>query len=150
MKVVNTREYVSILRELTEEGREASMVVAGNSMSPFLINERDVICFRKPDRELKKGDIVFYQRLNGQYIMHRIIRVRPEGYDIAGDAQKEIESPVAREQIFAVITKVKRKGRWIGPGNLWWEFFEHIWVNMVPFRRGLIAIYSRMVRHRRT
>lgn len=35
MKVVNTREYVSMLRELTEEGKEVSMLIAGSSMSPF-------------------------------------------------------------------------------------------------------------------
>ena len=65
MKVVNTREYVSVLRELTEEGQVVSMQIAGSSMSPFLIHNRDMICFRKPepDRRLKKGDMVFYQRI---------------------------------------------------------------------------------------
>lgn len=131
-----------MLRELTEEGREVSVPVAGNSMSPFLIHERDVLCFRKPERALKKGDMVFYQRTSGQYIMHRIIRVRPEGYYIAGDAQDQIEGPVAGEQIFAVITKVRRKDRWTGPGDFWWEFFEHIWIHVVPFRRGIMYVYS--------
>ena len=72
MKTVDTREYVSMLRELTEEGREVSMLIAGSSMNPFLIHQRDSICFRKPDRELKKGDMVFFQRPDGAFVMHRI------------------------------------------------------------------------------
>lgn len=149
MKVVDTREYVSMLRELTEEGKEVSMIIAGNSMSPFLIHERDSICFKKPDRKLKKGDMVFYQRPNGQYIMHRICRVKPEGYYIVGDAQQEIEGPVSAEQIFAVITRVNRKGKWIGPGDFWWEFFEHVWVNIVPIRRFAVRLYGYVYRSRK-
>ena len=94
MKIVDTREYVSILRELTEQGKEAGMVVAGNSMSPFLVDKRDFIFFVKADRKLKKGDIVFFQRKSGQYVMHRICKVRPEGYYIVGDAQQEIGGPI--------------------------------------------------------
>ncbi len=36
MKVVDTREYVGMLKELTEEGKEVSMLVFGSSMAPFL------------------------------------------------------------------------------------------------------------------
>ena len=143
MKIVDTKAYVSVLRELTEEGKEVNMLIAGNSMSPFLVHQRDYIFFKKPDRELKKGDMVFFMRDNGQYIMHRICRVCPEGYYIVGDAQTDIEGPVRREQIFAVVTRVKRKEKWIGQGDFWWEFFEKVWIRVIPFRRSLIGIYSR-------
>lgn len=142
MKRVNTYEYVSMLRELTEEGKEVSLLIAGGSMSPFLAHERDYICFKKPDRELRRGDMVFYQRKNGQFIMHRIWKRKPDGYYIVGDAQTEIEGPVMREQIFAYVTKVKRKEKWIGPGDFWWEFFEHVWIRMVPLRPIARKLYG--------
>ena len=75
MKVIDTREYVSVLKQLTDDGREVSMRIAGNSMAPFLIHERDTIFFQKPEAKLKKGDMVFFKRRNGQYIMHRIHHV---------------------------------------------------------------------------
>lgn len=134
MKIIETTAYVSILRELTEEGREVSMRIAGNSMLPFLVHERDYVWFRKPDRELKCGDIVFYQRKNGQFIMHRIWKAKEDKYYMVGDAQRVIEGPLERNQIFAVVTRVNRKGKDIGPGDFWWEFFEHIWIRIVPFR----------------
>lgn len=146
MKKVDTKEYVSMLRELTESGKEVSMLIAGSSMSPFLIHERDSICFKKPDRTLRRGDMVFYQRPGGQYVMHRIYKVSAEEYYIVGDAQQDIEGPVKREQIFALITKVRRKGKWIAPGDFWWEFFEHVWIRMVPVRRLIIGSYTKMKR----
>ena len=36
--------------------------------------------------------------------------LKKEEYYLIGDAQTVIEGPIQREQIFAVVTKVKRKG----------------------------------------
>jgi signal peptidase len=145
MKVIDTREYVSVLKQLTDDGREVSMRIAGNSMAPFLSHERDTIFFRKPEAKLKKGDMVFFKRRNGQYIMHRIHHVKPDGYYIVGDAQCMIEGPVAGEQIFAVVTKVIRKGKTIQPGDFWWEFFRHVWLHMIPLRRPVMALYTKLL-----
>ena len=145
-KVIDTKEYVTVLKELVNEGKELSMVIAGYSMSPFLAHEKDVIYFRKPDRPLKCGDMVFYQRQNGSYVMHRIWKKKTDGYYIVGDAQSKIEGPVSEEQIFALITGVSRKGKRLGPGDLWWEFFEHVWIRVVPIRRHLLRLYGKIVR----
>ncbi|MDO4617454.1 MAG: S24/S26 family peptidase [Lachnospiraceae bacterium] len=143
MKQVDTYEYVSVLKELTEEGRRVNMLIAGNSMSPFLIHNRDYIYFEKPGRDLRKGDMVFYQRLTGQYVMHRICKVHKDGtYDMVGDNQTDIERGIKRDQIFAVITQVKRKDRIIKPGDFWWVFFEKVWINMIPMRRLAVRMYG--------
>lgn len=60
-----------------------------------------------------KGDIVFYERPGGQFVVHRICRVHADGYDIIGDAQTEIEHHVQRKQIFARVTKVERKEKYL-------------------------------------
>lgn len=139
---VDTKEYVDVLRGLTEEGKEVSMLVAGSSMNPFLIHYRDTIFFSKPQKPLRRGDMVFYQRESGQYVMHRILRVKPEGLYIVGDAQMEIEGPVRPEQVFAVITRVKRKGKMIGPEDFWWKFFEGPWLCLLPLRRIIMRLYA--------
>ena len=140
--MIDTREYIDALRGLVEEGREVSMVIAGSSMSPFLIHKRDVICFRSPDRSFRTGDMVFYLRDNGRYVMHRICRVRPEGYYLVGDAQTAVEGPIRPDQIFARITKVRRKERWLAEGCFWWEFFARIWIRVIPLRPAILGLYS--------
>lgn len=141
-KTINTREYVGLLKQLVEEGETVSMRIVGSSMSPFLIHDRDLITFKAPERELKKGDMVFFQRESGQYVMHRIYAVKPDGYYMVGDAQAEIEGPIRREQIFAVIIKVRRKGKWMEPGDFWWNFFERVWINIIPVRKAVVVFYS--------
>ena len=142
MKQVDTYEYVSVLKELVEEGREVSMIISGSSMSPFLCHERDRVFFKAPDRPLRVGDMVFFQRRSGQYVLHRICRIKDGSYYIVGDAQTAIEGPVAREQIFALVTKVQRKGRILAPGDFSWEFFARVWVRLIPLRPVLSRIYG--------
>ena len=148
MKVVDTREYLSMLRGLVEEGHEVSMLISGSSMSPFLIHQRDTIYFKQPDRLLRKGDMVFFQRQSGQYVMHRIYKVKKDGYYLIGDGQTIIEGPIQRNQIFALVTKVQRKGKWLKPGNFWWEFFAHIWINAIPMRYLATWLYARWKQHK--
>lgn len=148
-RVVDTREYVSVLKELSDEGKVVSMRIAGSSMSPFLCHNRDYIFFTKPDRPLRRGDMVFYQRGTGQYVMHRIWKQGSRGFYIVGDAQTVIEGPVREEQIFALIIKVQRKGKILQPGDFWWEFFEHVWIRIVPVRRIILKLYSMGVKRKR-
>lgn len=144
MRQLDTTAYVSALRELVEAGQEVSMTIAGGSMAPFLVNGRDAIRFKAPDRPLKPGDMVFYQRENGQFVMHRICRVAPEGVYLVGDAQWHIEGPLAPERIFALVIQAQRKGKWIGPGDFWWEFFARVWIRLIPLRPGIVKLYTRL------
>lgn len=145
-RVVDTAAYVEMLRGLTKEGHEVSMLVSGSSMSPFLIHLRDTIYFKKPDRPLRAGDMVFYRRDSGQYVMHRILRVRGDVYDIVGDAQTQVERGVRRDQIFGLITRVTRKGKMIGPGDFWWTFFARVWTKVIPLRPLAARAYARLIR----
>ena len=64
VRLVDTQEYMEMIRALLEDGQEVSIIVTGNSMRPFLKHGRDKICMKKTDRKLRKGDIVFYRREN--------------------------------------------------------------------------------------
>ncbi len=142
MNKLDTREYITILKSLVDEGREVNMHVLGSSMAPFVVHERDVIYFKKPERKLHKGDIAFFQRKNGQYVVHRIYKTKGNQYYFVGDNQTDIEGPIDEGQIFATVTKVKRKGKMIGPGDFWWEFFARVWIRIIPVRAFLVRLYG--------
>lgn len=142
-RIVDIYTYMPVLREILSEGREVSLVITGSSMAPFLIHGRDEILIAPPEGAWKKGDMAFFQRESGQYVMHRICRVDRDGTCfLIGDAQQVIEGPIQSEQIFGKITAVKRKGKWLHPGDFWWEFFEHIWLNIIPLRPLFTKFYS--------
>lgn len=146
-RVVANEAYLSVIRELLEEGKEVALTISGNSMSPFFIHERDKVLLGPVQERMKKGDMAIFQRENGQYILHRICRVsEKDQYFFVGDAQTWIEGPIRREQIFGKVKAVCRKGKWLKPGDFWWEFFAHVWIRMIPVRRPICKCYS-FLRH---
>lgn len=124
---VDTREYVAVLKEMTEQGLEVAMTVFGTSMEPFLMHERDRIYFRRPEGPIKKGDMVFFQRKNGEYVMHRIMKVRKGQYYLAGDHQTFLEGPIEAQQIFAKVISVERAGVWLTEKDRLWKFYAGWW-----------------------
>ena len=63
----------------------------GTSMLPLIRENRDLIIIEKKGRErLKKYDVVLYKRANGQYVLHRIIKVREADYIISHQSTAKI------------------------------------------------------------
>ena len=132
---IDTSEYVSNLKQLVEAGYEVVITVAGWSMEPFLCNQRDRVLLRKLIKPLKNGDIVFYQRKTGQYVLHRIFKKGPEGYYLLGDNQPDLEGPIEENAIFAVATEVERNGRWFSVESPSWTTACGIWRMLYPVRK---------------
>lgn len=124
---VDTREYVAVLKDMVEQGHEVSMTVVGTSMEPFLLHNRDKIYFRKPEGPIKKGDMVFYRRDSGAYVMHRVMRVKKQQYYMAGDHQTFLEGPIGEKQIFAKVVSVERAGVWLTEDDKIWKFYAEWW-----------------------
>lgn len=141
-KIVDIHAYLPVLMDLVAQGQSVTLTITGSSMTPFLVHGRDQIRFQKPDRPLRRGDMAFFQRRNGDYIMHRVCRVSPGGYYFVGDGQQAVEGPIAPDQVFGLITQVCRKGRWIGPGDFWWDFFAGAWLTLLPCRPALRRLYG--------
>lgn len=149
-RIVDTREYIDILKGLLEDGNSVNLLVKGGSMLPFIAGGRDSVYIEPVSKKKPgKGDIVLYQRDSGQYVLHRIISTCDGGFAITGDAQVEIEMPVREDQIFGVVTKLQRKGKTTGPGDFWWTFFRYIWPRMIPLRHPIMNAYGKIF-HRNT
>lgn len=135
-------ELIPQLLELLNEVESVPLVITGSSMTPFLGDRRDTVYLSKITRPLKKGDMVLYRRSSGQFVLHRICRVRGETYDLVGDAQTRIESGLRRDQMLAIVRTVLRKGERLERGCFWWDFFEKVWLNIIPFRPLICKIYG--------
>lgn len=112
MKTISAGTYLPILQALILDGKTVCLNISGSSMAPFLIHQRDSVRLQRPEHPPISGDIVLYQRENGQFILHRICRIKNGFYYLAGDNQTVLEGPVPPKQIFAVVTAVCRKGQW--------------------------------------
>lgn len=143
--IVDIDSYIPVLQELIGQGKTVSLTVTGGSMTPFLIHGRDVVYLCKPEKPLCAGQIVFYIRPSGQYVLHRIHHIDKDGMlYLVGDAQAQLEGPLSPDCVFAGVCGVRRKGKEIRPGELLWEFFSRIWLHLLPLRRPLMEFYARI------
>ncbi len=139
---VDAQQLLESYRSLLETVDRLPLRVSGSSMSPFLVHDRDTVYLTRPKGLPRVGDIVLYRRRSGAYILHRVCRAEGKHFCAVGDAQTEIECGLAAEQIIAVVCCAVRKGRRQAPGCFWWEFFEKVWVRVIPCRPALLGAYS--------
>ena len=112
----------------------------GYSMMPLLRQRKDVITIKKKDTErCKKYDVVLY-KCRDKYILHRILKVLPNGYLIAGDNCTIVERDVRDENILGVMTQVRRNGKTITTDNTWYKIYVHLWCDVYPVRMFILKI----------
>lgn len=134
-------ELMPVIRERLTEGNSVRFMPRGISMLPMLRQGVDsVVLSPAPDR-LKKYDLPLYQRLDGRYILHRIVFVGEEYYGCIGDNQFRVEMGVARLQIIGIVTGFYRKNRYISTDNLLYQFYCRFW----HYTRGLRYYWRKTV-----
>ena len=146
VRVLPPEVLMEQLLDAMEAAETVPLVISGSSMTPFLVHGRDTVYLSKITRPLKKGDMILYRRTGGAYILHRIQAVEGDCYTLVGDAQHILEPGIRREQVLALVTAVRRKGKLLRPGSFWWAFFEKVWLRMIPLRPAVMALYARMTK----
>ena len=113
----------------------------GLSMYPLLRQRRDIIEIRpRPAGRCRKYDVVLYRR-GGKYILHRVLKVLPEGYLIAGDHNTFLERDVRDDMILGVMTRVLRDGRTIRPED--WPYRLYVLLWCAPWRLRMAVLRLR-------
>ena len=74
-------DYAGTIREVMDSGGEFTLYPRGTSMLPLIVQGRDSVTLVKAE-EFRTGDIAFYQRENGQYVLHRVIAADGETYTV--------------------------------------------------------------------
>lgn len=134
-----------MFKQLISTGQEVSIKVSGNSMFPFLIDKTDTVVAVRPDREIKRGDIVFFTRDDSTVVMHRVAEIKDGGFYLRGDAQQKIEGPINNSQIFALVTAVIHKGRYYSEKSLHFRFYKAIWNRVIKHRPRIIRLIKRFM-----
>lgn len=126
-----TKTYQEIIEE---KGMFIGLPV-GVSMWPMIRNRVDTVKLVKIDRPLKKHDVILYIRKNGQYVLHRIIKVNNTAYTLCGDNQWQKEKGVTDNMIIAVMDGFFRKEKYVANNNFFYKTYYHIWALLRPFRK---------------
>lgn len=132
-------DFVPLLKETIGANKDFTMPVKGTSMLPF-INEKHLVKLTAPV-DLKKNDIIFYQRTNGQYVLHRIYKVEKDYYVLMGDNQTQEEKPIYNNQILAKAKEIIKKNKIHKLKGFGYRIYVFFWHNKIirklffPFTR---------------
>ena len=97
-----------IMRETLDRRNTFTFPVKGTSMQPLLHTNDSVTL--KSFESYKKGDIVFFIRENGQFVLHRIRKAKNDSFLIVGDHQTQVEE-VPQKYVIAKVIAFKKYGK---------------------------------------
>lgn len=129
---------ISFEEELERSGKLVYTTV-GTSMHPMIKQDRDLSIIEKPKGRLKKYDIAFYKRPNGQYVLHRVVKVLDDGYVILGDNCVNKEFNIKETQILGVLVSLVRNGKEVDLNSFGYKIYvraryAHYPVRVIIFR----------------
>ncbi len=139
------REIIEEALKLVSTDVSVTMPVSGRSMLPFIVGGRDSVILQNP-AGLKKGDIVLAWVEGNRYVLHRIIRLEGDDVVLMGDGNlKAVESCKVRDvkaiACYVVNGKTNRKHYLYGRKMI---ILAKCWGRLIPFRKYLLALYSRI------
>ena len=122
---------------LTRDGRLIYSSV-GDSMWPLICKGRDLLVIERLPGRLKKYDVPLYRRDNGQYVLHRVLKVRENDYVICGDNRWHRETGITDRHILGVLTAVIRDGKELSITDWRYRLYVRLWCDLFPLRAFLL------------
>lgn len=120
-------DYEELIREVLASGGEFRLYPHGTSMLPLLRQGVDSVALKAMERPPRKYDILFYQRRDGSYVLHRVKEVTPDGCILWGDHQFVLEYGVHDDQIIGYAARVFRGERELDCHSLTYRAYLRLW-----------------------
>lgn len=102
-------------------------------MLPMIRQGIDKVVLSPISGELRKYDLPLYQRDNGHFVLHRIVKVG-ETYTCIGDNQFELEHGLRHDQMIAVVTAFYRGDKLHSVNELGYQIYCRFWHYSRPIR----------------
>lgn len=139
-------DFEPIIREVIESGAEFTMKTRGTSMLPMLADGKDSVVLVRVTSSPRRGDVILYKRPSGQYVFHRIVAVRSDGYVLRGDNQTVNEYAVKSDSIIAVMTAYIKEGKRIEVTDREYKsYVKRLWL---MHKKKLVRAYASSLRQR--
>ena len=142
-------ELMPLIRERLASGQRVKFSPRGVSMLPMLRQGRDTVTLSPLPETLKKYDLPLYRRANGQYVLHRIVKVG-ETYTCVGDNQFVYETGLEHGQMIALVSGFARDGREYSATDWRYRLYCRVWHYSRPGRRLCRRIMGWLLRCRKT
>ncbi len=142
-KKISLSEIYPAIQETLKSGGTVELPITGTSMFPLLKAERDTVII-KADSEYSVGDIIFYRRNDGHFVLHRIVGADENGFILCGDNQTELEKGITEKNIIAKVSEIHRDGKVIDVSDRKYVKRVNLWIKALPRRRIPLIIMRKL------
>ena len=122
---------------LESEGRLIYSNV-GDSMLPMIRQGRDLLVIERTSGRLKQYDVPLYRRDTGQYVLHRVLKVRERDYVLCGDNRWGRETGITDRHVLGVLTAIIREGKTLSVTDRRYRIYVRLWCDLFPLRAVLL------------
>lgn len=140
-KSFHMAELVPLMQESLSAGKSVEFSPRGISMLPMIRQGRDSVTLSPVQGKLKKFDIPLYQRDDGAFVLHRIVKVE-DTYTCIGDNQFVYEPGIRQDQMIAVVTGFHRESKYIRVDAFSYRLYSRLW----HYTRGIRYFFFRVRR----
>ncbi len=127
-----------IEEELAKHGSYASCAI-GESMRPLLGNRRDVVIIEPISKALQKYDVILYRGADGSYILHRVIRNRPDCLVTRGD-NTYVNEYVPHSSVVGIMTAFNKDGKHTDVTDAAYIRYSKCRVRFYPLRKCYVRV----------
>ena len=137
---IQLSDYDGLIREVLSSGGEFRLYPHGTSMLPLLRQGRDSVSLGRVDTPIRKNDILFYQRPDGSYVLHRVHLVTPAGLTLMGDNQTVPEYGVSPDWVIGRVTRIFRDDKEVICDGFGYRLYRMLW-QFTIVRSLLLKLY---------
>ncbi len=143
---VSMGQISDLMLALLKDGTDVELTATGGSMRPLWRHRKDIVKLTDIDTDkIKKWDVLLYQRADGSYVLHRVVKVNDTTLDFLGDAQFGIETGVPKSRVVAKAIGYKRGGgkyRSMESGG--YKAYVWLWCNSRGIRYFFYRVFLRI------
>ena len=151
--ITDNNLFFKEIESLLVEGNNVTIKVKGNSMLPFIVNERDSVILKKTENYLV-GDIVLAKifglekgrkkRSADNYVLHRIRKISGDIVTLEGDGNLGMEEYCYRDKIIAKVETIIYNGKNKNPDSFCHKIKYRLWISIKFLRRYFLGVYRRL------
>ncbi len=141
---------------MSEEKTDIEQVIAkdgfyvtrpkGTSMLPLIYQGHDTAIIVPKGKRLEKYDVALYRRVSGEYVLHRVIKVKKDSYVMCGDNQYTLEYGITDSMVIGVMTELFHDGESVDLYSKKYKSYVKRRVMSIPYRRIKTEAVKRLVK----
>ncbi len=136
-------EMYPLICEIISSGGSFRLFPKGISMLPTIKQGVDSVELAAP-KKLKKYDIVLYKRPNGQFVIHRIMKIKNDEVALCGDNQVAVEKGVEANVVLAKVVGIYKGEKLFKNTDFSYKLYSFLWANTRIIRRFYRGIKRRI------